>query len=65
MGERFVNEEVVFNGALAGNAVDVQKNRCALMILDEDTNQYYEENDLDWCLAYMPETRSSNIAAVC
>jgi fumarate reductase flavoprotein subunit len=64
LGERFVNEEVVFNGALAGNAVDVQKNRCAFMILDEDNNQYYEENDFDWCLAYMPETRSSNIAAV-
>ncbi len=64
LGERFVNEEVVFDGALAGNAVDVQKNRCAFMIFDEDTNKYYEENDWDWPLAYLPASRSSNITAV-
>ncbi len=64
LGERFVNEEVAFDGALAGNAVDIQKNRCAFMIFDEDTNKYYEENDWDWCLAHMPETRSSNVAAI-
>lgn len=64
LGERFVNEEVVFDGALAGNAVDMQKNRCAFMIFDEDTNKYYEENDWDWPLAQLPASRSSNIAAI-
>jgi fumarate reductase flavoprotein subunit len=63
LGERFVNEEVVFDGAFAGNAVDAQKGRCAFGIFDEDTNKYYEENDWDWPLAFMPDNRSKDVGA--
>jgi fumarate reductase flavoprotein subunit len=62
LGERFVNEEVVFDGAFAGNAVDAQKGRCAFGIFDEDTNRYYEENQWDWPLAFMPNDRSKDVA---
>jgi len=61
-GERFVNEEVVFNGAFAGNAVDAQKGRCAYGIFDEDTNRYYEENDFAWIMPGL-ETRSKDAGA--
>jgi fumarate reductase flavoprotein subunit len=63
-GERFVNEEVVFNGAFAGNAVDAQKGRCAYGIFDEDTNRHYEENDWDWVLAQMANKRSKDVAGI-
>jgi fumarate reductase flavoprotein subunit len=63
-GERFVNEEVVYNGAFAGNAVDAQKGRCAFGIFDEDTNRYYEENEWDWVLGQIPYKRSENVGAV-
>lgn len=61
LGERFVNEEIVFDGAFAGNAVDAQKGRCAYGIFDEDTNRYYEEHEWDWLLGNMPTTRSEDI----
>jgi fumarate reductase flavoprotein subunit len=64
LGERFVNEEVVYNGGFAGNAVDAQKGRCAYGIFDEDTNRYYEENEWDWILAYTGHSRSSDVGAV-
>jgi fumarate reductase flavoprotein subunit len=63
-GERFVNEEVVYNGSFAGNAVDAQKGRCAYGVFDEDTNKYYEENEWDWVLAQMDNKRSKNVAAI-
>lgn len=62
LGERFVNEEVVFNGAFSGNAVDAQKGRCAYGIFDEETNRYYEENDWDWIMPQMGY-RSENVGA--
>ncbi len=63
LGERFVNEEIVFDGAFAGNAVNLQKNGCCFVIFDEDTNKYYEENDWDWLLPSMP-TRSKDVASI-
>jgi fumarate reductase flavoprotein subunit len=62
-GERFVNEEIVYDGAFSGNAVDAQKGRCAFGIFDEDTNRYYEENSWDWPLAYMSADRSKDVGA--
>jgi fumarate reductase flavoprotein subunit len=64
LGERFVNEEIVFDGAASGNAVDAQKNRCAFMIVDQDNKEYYENNDWDWLLPLMPDTKSPDIAAI-
>jgi fumarate reductase flavoprotein subunit len=64
LGERFVNEEIVYNGGFAGNAVDAQKGRCAYGIFDEDTNRYYEENDWDWILGYTGYYRSKDVSAV-
>lgn len=63
MGERFVNEDIVFDGAASGNAVHSQKNNCGFIIFDEDTNRYYEENDWDWLLPGMI-SRSKEIASV-
>ena len=63
LGERFVNEEIVFDNAFAGNAVDAQKGRCAYGIFDEDTNRYYEENNWDWVLANMANKRSEDVGA--
>jgi fumarate reductase flavoprotein subunit len=63
-GERFVNEEVVYNGAFAGNAVDAQKGRHAYGIFDEDTNRYYEENEWDWILGQTGYTRSKDVGAL-
>lgn len=63
LGERFVNEEVVFNGGFAGNAVDTQKGRCAYGIFDEDTNKYYEENNWDWVMGQMEYKRSKDVGA--
>lgn len=64
LGERFVNEDVVYNGGFAGNAVDAQKGRCAYGIFDEDTNKYYEENNWDWVLAQLDYKRSKDVAGI-
>jgi len=46
-GERFINEEVIRDTAFGGNAIARQKGRCAFMIFDEDTKNYYEEEGLE------------------
>jgi fumarate reductase flavoprotein subunit len=43
-GERFMNEEAARNFTYGGNAVTRQKERCAFMIIDEATKNYYQEN---------------------
>ena len=63
-GERFVNEEMVYDGASAGNAVDAQKGRHAYGIFDEDTNSYYEENEWDWVLGQTGYVRSKDVGAI-
>jgi fumarate reductase flavoprotein subunit len=63
MGERFVNEDIVFDGASSGNAVYLQKNSCGFIIFDEDTNHYYEENDWEWILPSL-FTRSKDLASI-
>ncbi|MBN1460741.1 MAG: FAD-binding protein [Armatimonadetes bacterium] len=62
-GERFLNEDLVVDGALAGNAVSRQKESCGFAIFDDDTNQYYENNDYDWLLPTMPP-RSVDVGSV-
>lgn len=44
-GERFCNEEVVHNVAMAANAIHRQKGGCAIRILDEDTRIELERYD--------------------
>jgi fumarate reductase flavoprotein subunit len=62
-GERFVNEEIVTDGAFSGNAVGLQKNSCGYVIFDEDTNRYYEQNDWDWILP-MFAPRSADVPSI-
>ena len=47
-GERFMNEEVAITTPFGGNAVALQKDRCAFRIFDEDTKEYFIENGLDF-----------------
>jgi fumarate reductase flavoprotein subunit len=46
-GERFFNEELFQNNTFAGNAISQQKGRCAFMIFDEATKEYYLKNGFD------------------
>ena len=62
-GERFVNEEIVIDGAFSGNALSLQKDSCAFVIFDEDTNEYYEQNDWDWLLP-RSQSRSVKVASI-
>ena len=62
-GERFVNEEVVVDGAFSGNALSLQKDSCGFVIFDEDTNEYYEKNDWDWLLPRF-QSRSVDVASI-
>jgi fumarate reductase flavoprotein subunit len=62
-GERFVNEEIVTDGAFSGNAVRQQKGCCGYIIFDEATNRFYEENDWDWLLPRFPE-RSVDVPGI-
>jgi fumarate reductase flavoprotein subunit len=48
LGERFMNEEIMVRTPFASNAVVRQKNRCAFIIFDEDTKNYYVETGLDF-----------------
>ena len=57
LGERFMNEEIMANGAFTANAIARQKNRCAFMIFDEATKKYYEEKGLDAMTLVFPVTQ--------
>lgn len=46
-GERFFNEEISGNTTFTGNAISLQKNRCAFNIFDDGIKQYYMENGFD------------------
>jgi fumarate reductase flavoprotein subunit len=47
-GERFANEEVIFNPTFIGNTVSRQKKGYAFMIFDENTIDYYEKAGLNF-----------------
>jgi fumarate reductase flavoprotein subunit len=63
-GERFMNEEVMFNIGFAGHAIHRQKEGCAFAIFDEETNKYFEETDWDLLLNNIPVERSKNLADI-
>jgi fumarate reductase flavoprotein subunit len=46
-GERFINEGIMGNTTFTGNAINRQKERCAFIIFDEATLEYYENHGLD------------------
>jgi fumarate reductase flavoprotein subunit len=48
LGERFMNEEVAITTPFGGNAVSLQKDRCAFRIYDEDMKDYFVRNGLDF-----------------
>jgi fumarate reductase flavoprotein subunit len=47
-GERFMDEVIRQTTPFGGNAVAIQKDRTAIVIFDEDTKKYYEEEGLDF-----------------
>jgi fumarate reductase flavoprotein subunit len=51
-GERFVNEEVTVTTPFGGNAISLQKDRCAFRIFDEDTKDYFIKNGLDFPMGF-------------
>jgi fumarate reductase flavoprotein subunit len=51
-GERFVNEEVTVTTPFGGNALSLQKDRCAFRIFDEDTKDYFIQNGLDFPMGF-------------
>lgn len=51
-GERFVNEEITITTPFGGNAVSLQKDRCAFRIYDEDMKDYFIQNGLDFPMGF-------------
>jgi len=51
-GERFVNEEVTVTTPFGGNAVSLQKDKCAFRIFDEDMKEYFVQNGLDFPMGF-------------
>ncbi len=52
-GERFMNEEVITsNNMFAGNAIALQKDRCAFSIMDEQTKDHWVTTGYDFQPAY-------------
>jgi fumarate reductase flavoprotein subunit len=63
-GERFINEEVVTgNNMFTGNAIALQKDKCAFCIIDEDTKNYYIETGLYFETVYGVSQRGSHLKA--
>jgi fumarate reductase flavoprotein subunit len=48
LGERFVDESIIGNTTFMGNAISIQKNRCAVNIFDDNIKEYYLNNGLDF-----------------
>ncbi len=47
LGERFFNEELFENSTFAANAVNIQKGRCGVMVMDSAAKDGYVRNGLD------------------
>ena len=46
-GERFFNEDLFENSTYAANAVNIQKGRCGVMVLDDAAKQLYVDRGVD------------------
>jgi len=63
-GERFINEEVVtHNNMFTGNAIALQKNKCAFAIFDEDTKNYYMKTGFFFDTGYGVTQRGPSVRA--
>lgn len=51
-GERFVNEEVTVTTPFGGNAISLQKDKCAFRIFDEDMKDYFIQNGLEFPMGF-------------
>jgi fumarate reductase flavoprotein subunit len=58
-GERFLNEAIMPNATFTGNAIAIQKDRCAFMIFDEDIKKQME-SDFDFRDFVFPVTFFEN-----
>ncbi|MBN2403455.1 MAG: FAD-dependent oxidoreductase [Spirochaetes bacterium] len=47
LGERFMNEGLTGNSTYTGNAISIQKDKCAFAIFDEANKKYMEETGFD------------------
>ena len=61
-GERFINEEIMYNTTFTGNALARQKNRCGFIIFDEEIKKYYEKNGYDYFSVVMQVEKPEDIA---
>ena len=58
LGERFMNEEVMANTTFTGNAISIQKGKCAFLIFDENIKKHMEqEGGLDLLNRVFPLTK--------
>lgn len=61
LGERFMNEEIMVNTTFTGNAISIQKERCAFLIFDEEIKKYMEkEGGIDHISLVHPITKVPN-----
>lgn len=60
-GERFINEEIMYNTTFTGNALDRQKNRCGFIIFDEEIKRHYEKNGYDYFSVVMQVEKAEDI----
>jgi fumarate reductase flavoprotein subunit len=58
-GERFLNEAIMPNATFTGNAIALQKDRCAFLIFDENIKKQMED-DFDFRNFVFPVTRFEN-----
>lgn len=61
LGERFMNEEIMANTTFTGNAISIQKERCAFLIFDENIKNHMEkEGGIDIISRVHPITKITN-----
>jgi fumarate reductase flavoprotein subunit len=59
MGERFINEGILPNTTFTGNAISIQKDRCAFIIFDDSIRQAMEK-DFDFLSVVFPFQRMTD-----
>ncbi len=63
-GERFMNEENMKIGSYAANGVRAQEKHSGFMILDSETERYYEQHGWDYIMNDLPSVPDSTDARV-